>query len=143
MGDLVNSEWRNNIQAIVESHHDVEIVCTLEMEEVTHFKTSSILLSAYSSVLRRTFNTEEDSHVIFCPDFSHQCVKTGLQFLTYGQSRFLDKDLAKEVYLFFQSLAITGFTIDGYKPVTWGDRKDVSRNMSSVRVDMTKGRLYF
>ena len=145
MEKLVNSDWRKAIQWTAESHSDVEIVCSSpKTGSLVRCQASSILLSAYSSVLRKTFiSDEEDSALILCPDFSQECVETTLHFLIYGQSKWLNEALAEEVYFFCQSLSITGFTIDGYKPVALKaantSKKSVFEREARVTLTATPG----
>ena len=112
-----NGEWREQMQRIVGDHRDVEILC----DDGSKVGTSSLLLAAFSPVLRRTLDGTEEAVVLCCHDFSRECVLTALDFLTFGDSRHLTSNLAEDIYFFFQSLRISAFTIDGYKPCTWGD----------------------
>merc|ERR1712029_103193 len=95
---------------------DVEILCTSSSGRVVGCQTSSILLSAYSSVLRRSFNCEEENSVLFCQDFSEESVRAVLDFLTYGSNIIMDLRLVSEVHAFLEGLSITdGFDIDGFQ----------------------------
>ena len=53
-------KWVEHIQGIVCSHRDVEVRCTSSDGRTVTVRTSSILLSAYSPVLRRSFADADD-----------------------------------------------------------------------------------
>ena len=102
-------------------------------------KTSSILLSAYSSVLRRTFNIEEESSVIFCHDFSQDCIEAALEFLTFGKTQeFSDQAKTEEIYSLLKCLDVTGFTLDGIEAIKKEDNTP-SLNAVEERLSKIKG----
>ena len=69
--------WKDNMQKIILGHKDVNILVTSSSGNSVDCLTSSILLSAYSSTLRKSFDSEEDNYVLFCQDFSEDCVRSG------------------------------------------------------------------
>ena len=102
-------------------------------------KTSSILLSAYSSVLRQTFNIEEESSVIFCHDFSQDCIEATLEFLTFGKTlEFSDQAKTEEIYSLLKCLDVTGFTLDGIEAIKKEDNTP-SLNAVEERLSKIKG----
>ena len=99
-------------------------------------KTSSILLSAYSSVLRRTFNIEEESSVIFCHDFSQDCIEAALEFLTFGKTQeFSDQAKTEEIYSLLKCLDVTGFTLDGIEAIK---KEDDTPSLNAVEERLSK-----
>ena len=106
--------WKDNMQKIIVGHKDVKILARSSSGNIVDCLTSSILLSAYSSTLRKSFDSEEDNYVLFCQDFSEDCVRSVLGFLTFGD--YIDNmghQLTSEVVSFLTALNIKGFHVDG------------------------------
>ena len=87
-----NESWMEDMQKAVTSHQDLEILSTSACGKVVSSTASSILLSAYSDALRKAFNMEEESSVILCQDFSHECIEKVLHFLTFGEAQSCTDD---------------------------------------------------
>ena len=94
-----NHGWKENIQAIVGNQNDVEILCTSASGVVVRCHTSSLLLTAYSSVLRQQHDV---APTILCQDFSQDCVQIALEFLAFGESVELSHSIATEIHSLFQ-----------------------------------------
>ena len=94
-----NHGWKENIQAIVGNQNDVQILCTSASGVVVRCHTSSLLLTAYSSVLRQQHDV---APTILCQDFSQDCVQIALEFLAFGESVELSHSIATEIHSLFQ-----------------------------------------
>ena len=94
-----NHGWKENIQAIVGNQNDVQILCTSASGVVVRCHTSSLLLTAYSSVLRQQHDA---APTILCQDFSQDSVQIALEFLAFGESVELSHSLATEIHSLFK-----------------------------------------
>jgi len=126
--DTGDFSWHDHMRQILEKHKDVRIlscgaddVTNSDANDVTGGSNSfscwasSILLSAYSQVLREAFNIDDDEvSVISMQDFSGESIQALLDFLANGKSIDInDEKLALEIDSLCRTLRIKGFTIDG------------------------------
>ena len=115
---LTREDWNHSIQDLVRDQNDVQLLCASDDGSVVSCQTSSLLMAAQCNALRQSFHV---ASVMLCQDFSQECVRIALEFLAFGECVQLEnKSVMSEVSLFFQSLGVSGYVIDGYNSFTWG-----------------------
>ena len=77
--------------------------------------------------------------MIFCHDFSQDCIEAALEFLTFGETQeFSDQAKTEEIYSLLKCLDVTGFTLDGIEAIKKEDNTP-SLNAAEERLSKIKG----
>ena len=78
--------------------------------------------------------------MIFCHDFSQECIEAALEFLTFGKTqKFSDQAKTEEIYSLLKCLDVTGFTLDGIEAIKKEDHTPSLNEAVEERLSKIKG----